>query len=251
MTKYKPKKPRGFLMSLSGQGFWRKSFVVVVQVSVIGFLLTLGVMSHKNTNKPIENTQYDFSIDTLLNKTVNLSEITNEDWIMGDKTAEVSMVVFSNINCIHCAGFHLTTKKLVQNNKDKVNLIYRHFPVISLYPDSPKKAEAVECAGELGGNDIFWRYLNVLFTSAPMLQISELPQIAEDIGLNRKKFEQCLDSNRHTKKIRKHSVDAKGAGAIGTPFLVIVFDDIKIPISGAVSYGKIENIINKLLTVKK
>jgi len=108
-------------------------------------------------------------IDSALNKTnpnattsINLAPVTDQDWLFGDKNAALTIVEYSDIDCPFCKRFHTTMQQVISDYKGQVNWVYRHFPLTSLHPDAMLKANAVECVGEIGGNDKFLQYLDKL-----------------------------------------------------------------------------------------
>ena len=181
---------------------------------------------------------------------IRLAAVTDDDWIRGDKNAPISVVEFSDTECPFCKRFHPTMQRLVEEYPDDVNWVYPHFPLTSIHPKAPKESEATECAGELAGNDGFWKYVDRLFEVTPSnnnLDLTQLPQIAEDVGINRSKFETCLNSNKYAQKVQDHTNQAIAAGAQGTPYSVLVVGDQKIPVSGAVPYEQLKTIIDSVL----
>jgi len=179
-----------------------------------------------------------------------MAPVTQKDWIRGNRNAQVSVVEYSDFECPFCKRAEPTLKQLLAEYDGKVNLIYRHFPLTQLHPKAVKEAEASECAGELGGNEAFWKYLDRLFEITPSnngLEESELPNIAEYVGLNRGKFEECLNSGRHNQKVQDHAANAVAAGGTGTPYFVIVKGDTKVPVSGAVPLDFFKARIDPLL----
>ncbi len=181
---------------------------------------------------------------------ITLQPITSKDWVKGNRNAKISVVEFSDTECPFCQRFHPTMQQVISTYGDKVNWVYRHFPLTSLHPKAPKEAEATECAGELGGNDAFWRYVDRLFEITPAnngLDPAELPKIAEFVGLNRGRFEECLNSGKYAQKVQDHADQAVAAGGRGTPYSVIVVGDQKIPVSGAVPFEQLKNLINSAL----
>ena len=123
---------------------------------------------------------------------------------------------------------------------DKVAWVYRHFPIDELHPKARKEAEASECANELGGNDKFWAYIDRLFAITPSnnrLEPTELPKIAEYVGLDKTPFESCLASGKYAEKISNDLKDAGSAGARGTPYsLVVAENGKKFVIPGALPF---------------
>ena len=79
------------------------------------------------------------------------------------------------------------------------------------------------------------------------LDLAELPNFAEQIGLNKAKFEECLNSGKFTEKVNQMAEDAVNAGAQGTPHNIIVFGDQKTPVAGAYPIEQFKSIIDPLL----
>jgi len=181
---------------------------------------------------------------------VKMQPITKDDWIRGDKNAPIKVVEYSDTECPFCKRQHETLKQLVDEYKGQVAWVYRHFPIPSLHSKAPKEAEALECAGSLGGNDAFWKYTDMVYENTPTndgLDPAEIPKYAEKIGLDKAKFEACLSSGKFTEKVNQMSDDAVSAGARGTPHNVVVFGDQKIPVAGAYPIEQFKSIIDPLL----
>lgn len=182
-------------------------------------------------------------------RAIQLAAVTDDDWVRGKKDAKVSVVEFSDTECPFCKRFHPTMQRLIEEYPDDVNWVYRHFP-LSIHPKAAKEAEATECAGELGGQDGFWNYVDRLFEVTPSnngLDPAQLPQIAEEVGLDRAKFEVCLNSGKYAQKVQDHLNQATAAGANGTPYSVVVVGGQKTPVSGAVPYEQLKSIIDSVI----
>ena len=176
--------------------------------------------------------------------------VTDDDWYRGGKNAEVTIVEFSDLECPFCKTFHPTMQQVVDEYGDKVKWVYRHFPLTSIHSKAQKEAEAAECAGELGGNTGFWSYIDRVYEVTPSnngLDLAKLPEIAQEIGLNKQKFETCLNSGKYAKKVQADAQSGVAAGARGTPYSVIIAGDQKIPLSGAMPFAQIKSAIDSLL----
>lgn len=172
----------------------------------------------------------------------SIRPISGDDHILGNPDAQIKLVEFSDTECPYCKAFHETMNTIANEyGKDgKVAWVYRHLPLDSLHSKARKESEATECAAELGGNVKFWEYTNNLYLITPSnngLNLAELPNIAEAIGLDRTQFEECLSSGRTAPKVEEDVKEAVANGANGTPFNIII--DKKgnqIPFSGAYPY---------------
>ncbi len=186
--------------------------------------------------------------------------VGKKDHILGDPSAIVKVVEFSDFECPFCKRVHPTLQRLMKEYGEtgKVALVYRHFPLDSLHQKARKEAQASECANELGGNNAFWAYADRLFEVTPSndhLDLSLLPKIAKDIGLDRSKFEACLAGDMRGGKYADHIEadvqDAIASGGEGTPYIVVIAPDGEtFPISGAQPYSAFKAIIELALTKK-
>lgn len=182
---------------------------------------------------------------------INIKAVTTDDHVRGDlNKAQAVVVEFSDLECPFCKRFHNTMKQVVDVYDERVAWVYRHFPLDQLHSKARKEAEATECAAELGGNKGFWAYIDKLFEVTPSnnrLKLEQLPEIAKQIGLDTKEFQNCLDSGRYADKVQSQYQDAVDSGGRGTPYSVVLTrDGQKIPISGALSLEKVKTILDPL-----
>ena len=174
---------------------------------------------------------------------IKIEPVTGDDHILGNPKAPIMIVEFSDTECPYCKTFHATMHQVIDTygKTGKVAWVYRHFPIDNIHSKARKEAEATECAAELGGNDGFWKYLDNLYKITPSnneLDLSLLPKIAEDSGLDKEKFVTCLDSGKYADKVEKDYQDAVAAGGQGTPYPVIITKREKIPINeGAIPFS--------------
>jgi protein-disulfide isomerase len=156
------------------------------------------------------------------------------------------MIIYSDADCPFCSKFHETINQLLKDYAGKLKVIYRHFPLAQLHPEAPKKAEAIECVGELGGNTKVWLFLDKLFvTTKPKL--TELGATAKSIGVDQTKFQTCLDSGKYATKVSTQASGAQTAGAQGTPYSLLIKGANVIPINGAYPIAEIKKILDDLL----
>lgn len=184
--------------------------------------------------------------------TVNAKPVSSDDHILGNPNAEIIIVEYSDLECPYCKQFHETMHRVIDEyGKDgKVAWVYRHFPLAQLHSKAAKEAEATECATELGGNTKFWEYTDRLFEITPSnngLDLNLLPQIAEDVGLNRSDFEKCLDSGKYEEAIEDAVQEAFDAGGRGTPHNIMIVGDEQIEIPGAQPFTAIKAAIEAAL----
>lgn len=182
---------------------------------------------------------------------INISPVTERDHIIGSRNAAAVVIEYSDIECPFCKVFHYTMKEVVSHYQGDVAWVYRHFPIAQLHANATREAEATECAAELGGNEAFWRYLDLIFertNSNDSLDLALLPEMAAEIGLNKEAFSTCLSSGRHSEYVRKSVEEAVKAGARGTPYSVIITKDgRKEVINGAEPFESVRTKIDALI----
>ncbi|MCC7482143.1 MAG: thioredoxin domain-containing protein [Hyphomicrobiales bacterium] len=184
----------------------------------------------------------------------SVKPVNSEDHIRGDVNASVKIVEFSDFECPFCKQFHKTMQQLMDKygKSGKVAWIYRHFPIDELHPKARKEAQAAECAFELGGNSAFWAYADKVFDVTPSnnrLDLALLPQIAQDIGLDRAKFETCLEGDvrggKYATHIESNVQDATASGGTGTPYSLVIGPKGEVtPINGAQIYRVVKEVID-------
>ncbi|HEY5546319.1 MAG TPA: thioredoxin domain-containing protein [Gemmatimonadaceae bacterium] len=133
----------------------------------------------------------------------------------GPQRAPVTIVEFTDYQCPYCKRqFYETYDALLALNGDQVRYVVRNFPVSGLHPDAQKAAEAAECAFEQGK---FWEYHDALFELSPAIPRDTLTQISVRLGLDRVRFDRCLDSGKKEPVVQKDLADGGRYGVRGTP----------------------------------
>ncbi|MBT4850146.1 thioredoxin domain-containing protein [Candidatus Parcubacteria bacterium] len=221
---------------------------------VIGFFILLGFMlsdkvdtngGNKNSNTNANTNVVDNGANNNLpSQDIVLRPVDeNKDWISGNPDGDITIVEFSDVDCPFCTRFHEAMNQVVSDNSN-VRWVYRHFPLTGLHPEAMKKAEAVECVGELGGNDKVWSFLDSLFAGSETL--ANIGDVAAGVGVDKNKFQECLDSGKYTSKVNESASQAQKAGAKGTPYSVIISGDKTTAIPGALPAESIQAMLDSL-----
>lgn len=223
-------------------------FIIPLSIILAGAFIGAGVyLSGKNNPSRIDVLGQNKDSKNIEEVTVN--PVTAADHILGNPNAPVMIIEFSDTECPFCKVFHNTLHRIINEYgaTGKVAWVYRQFPIASLHKKSHKEAVATECANELGGNDAFWKYLDLVFArtqSDDSLDPAELPKIAKDVGLDVSKFNTCLSSTKYDNVILQDSQDAVRSGADGTPHVVIISSTgEKVSIKGSQSYETMKAVV--------
>lgn len=183
----------------------------------------------------------------------------DDDPVMGDKKAPLTLIEFSDFECGNCKLFFLQTLPLLKENyinKGKLKLVYRDFPVRSHEPLATKQAIAAACAREQGGDVSYYAFHDKIFLTTTSggrgMKEEQLPQIVNDLNLDNVKFNGCFESDKYKSEVEKDFNEGMGMGVTGTPtfFLGKSSDDGIIKgtkISGAMPYAAFKILIEELL----
>jgi protein-disulfide isomerase len=148
------------------------------------------------------------------------------DHIRGNPDAALSLIEYSDFECPYCKRFHATPKRLLDTYGDRLNWVYRHYPLAFHNPVAQKQAEATECARELGGVEAFWRYTDALYdrttSGGKGFPIPKLVPLAEELGLDRAAFADCLEGGRHAAKVQEDLDEGTAIGITGTPGSILL-----------------------------
>lgn len=167
------------------------------------------------------------------------------DHIRGNPKAKFTVIEYSDFECPFCKRHHPTLVQLLEKNDD-INWVYRHYP-LSFHPSAEPAALASECAAELGGNDGFWKYADIVMNDQS-LTVDKLIPAAKQAGLDEAKFKECYESGKYKQKVQDQMNAGASAGVQGTPGNFILNNETKEAreLSGAVPLANFESILTSM-----
>jgi protein-disulfide isomerase len=160
----------------------------------------------------------------------------------GGTRAPVTIVEFADYECPYCKRAADTVKQILDTYGDQVRFAYRDFP-LQMHPNARPAAEAARCAGAQGK---FWEYHDRLFATAD-LSVTQLGTLADEVGLDRAKFDECLATDTFVPAIDRDLADANNLGIDGTP----VFYVNGRLLDGAQPFEKFKEVIDEELGLAK
>ena len=146
---------------------------------------------------------------------------------LGPKTAPVTIVEYSDLQCGHCRKNHVILKDLLERRPTDVRVIYRHFPLdqscneaipSTIHPHACRAAEAAECAARQGR---FMEMLDLLFDNQNQLFEAKLFKLAASLGLDDAAFGSCMKGRQTLSQIVADSEAGAGLHLTSTPTLFI------------------------------
>lgn len=182
----------------------------------------------------------------------------DDDPVMGDQKARLVLVEFSDFQCPFCARFVQETLPEIENDyikTGKLRYVFRDFPITGAHKDAFKAAMASGCALDQGK---YWEMHDRLFENQTAFTVHNLTQRAEAIGLNKEKFQQCLNNNEYETEIQNDFAEGLKAGVNQTPTFFLGLTQPNSPklkvltvITGAKSYAVFKAAIDSALQLAK
>ncbi|TRZ64273.1 MAG: DsbA family protein [Spirochaetia bacterium] len=179
----------------------------------------------------------------------------DDDVILGDSKAPLTVFIFSDYQCPFCGKFYQEAERQIRENyvkTGKINMVYKDLAFLG--QESTDASEAADCAKDQGK---YWDYHDAIFET----EIKELKKsgnsentgnlnretfkkIATDLKMNVDDFLSCYDSKKYASEVEKDTNEAKTVIAqISTP-TIFIGDKI---IQGAYPYATFSQAIDEAL----
>lgn len=167
---------------------------------------------------------------------------TDDDPSLGPEDAPVTIIMFSDYQCVFCQRWYLEVMlPLMQNYEGKIRFVYRDFPLSSIHASATATAEAANCAGEQGK---YWDFFNLVFSGYDTLSDETIQKYAISINLDIEKFNQCVSSHKFQAEVEADYSYAAALGVQSTPTFFVN----GIPIIGAQPYETFKTLIDQELS---
>jgi protein-disulfide isomerase len=226
-----------------------KKLIPVAAGIAIVIAIIAGIMA-SNSNVDTGTAQQGNESNAEVSKLSFSSLTSGGSAVRGDPSAPVTIVEFSDFQCPNCGRFaRNTAPQIVEEyiETGKANMVYKHFPIRG--PDSIAASLASQCANEQGK---FWEFHDLLFNSqeaegSGWASPANMKEFASELGLDREKFDSCLDSERYSSFVENDFAFAREIGATGTPTFVVVKSDGSEPegILGAQPFSSFKAVLDK------
>jgi protein-disulfide isomerase len=174
---------------------------------------------------------------------------TDDQPVKGNPAAPATIVEFTDYQCPSCASMQPIIERLLKEFGDKVRLVVRDFP-LRQHAYAFKAAEAAEAARDQGK---YWEYAALLYGAQTALSVEDLKKYASQLGLDRQRFDQALDSGKYADQVRRDMEDGLKAGVNSTPVFYIngkqvpanTYETLKHALEAALQVGTKTNATSK------
>ena len=142
------------------------------------------------------------------------------------RPVKMTILEFADFQCPHCKMASEILHTFVKS-RDDVQLIFMSFPLDGSCNPAIERASngrscwlasATYCATQ---QDKGWQMHDHIFEMFNEVQRSQLPEIAEGLGLNVDNFSECLDADSTLEAIRSQARQGEQANITGTPTLFV------------------------------
>jgi protein-disulfide isomerase len=174
--------------------------------------------------------------------------VSSADPVWGDRSAPVTLVELSDLQCPFCARAEPTIEALKAKYGPKtLRVVWKNLP-LSFHKDAALAAESAEGVFELAGIEAFHRFVGLVFANQSKLSAEAFVGWARDAGVtDTERFERGLWKHEWASKVAKDTDLAKKLGVAGTPHFFIN----GVSLSGAQPIGKFEALIDQELAKAK
>lgn len=150
-------------------------------------------------------------------------EITDTDWVRGERQAKVSLVEYGDFQCPACANYEPLVQRLLQEFPKDLRLVYRHFPLDTIHRNAYAASRASEAAGKQGK---FWEMHDILYERQKDWEktsnVKEMFVVyAKELGLDEEKFKSDFDSKEIEERINHDLASGRRVGINSTPTFIL------------------------------
>jgi protein-disulfide isomerase len=137
--------------------------------------------------------------------------------ILGEKAAAVTLVVFSDFQCPHCANAAKSLRTIVEESNGRVRMAYRNFP-LSRQKTSMYLAVTGLAAHRQGK---FWQMHDALYENRTRLNPDVIEGLADEVGMDVEQFQDDLLDPALEAQVRADQEAGVKLGVRGTPAIFI------------------------------
>jgi len=136
---------------------------------------------------------------------------------LGNPSAPVTLILFSDFQCPFCSKLVPVIEEIALAYPDTVKIVFKHFPLRNHRYASLAALAAI--AAQQQGK--FWEFHDQLFQLQKELDQDKIMEVAQNLGLDIKKFTSDVGGEDAKNQLTKDLNDGQAAGVRGTPTVFI------------------------------
>lgn len=167
--------------------------------------------------------------------------VQENDWVLGNPEASVVLVEYADFQCPACATYHEVVKEVMETYGDRIQYVYRHYPLTQIHRNAIPAAQASEAAGLQGK---FFEMQDLLFErqsdwSNDNAIVGTFEDYANELGLDVEQFKTDYASDAVSDKVRTNLREAQSLGLTGTPSFILDGRVLTSPPGNAEGFGRL------------
>jgi protein-disulfide isomerase len=112
----------------------------------------------------------------------------------------VTVVEYGDFECAACGQAYHAVKILLDRFRDRMQFVFRQFPLREVHLDAERAAEAAESAG---GQDRFWQMHDLLFENQCHLKAESLREYAATAGVELGRFDSEMRGHLYRQRVQE------------------------------------------------
>ena len=220
----------------------------ILGIIIISIIAGIAALASSSDNESNSFEQYDVD----MSRTHGSISTALGSPVLGNPDAPITIVEFGDYQCHQCHNWFVNTKPMIMRDyieTGKANLVFVDFAFLG--KDSLKAAQATYCADD---QNMYWEYHGTLYTSQESkidngwANTERLKAFAFSLNLDMELFNECLDSDKYSKRVQYNSQQARDNGVNGTPGFFIVGPDYnQKQIGGAQPFSVFKSVLDSMV----
>lgn len=211
----------------------------VIVIGIVALLIALSGGSRINVN----------DIDASAPQKASKQSGDIADHVFGKTGGKVTLIEYGDFQCGPCGSIHPVVKSITEEYKDRLQYIFRNYPITDSHPNARAAAASVEAAGMQGK---YWEMHDKIYetqTDWSDLSIDErskfFESLAEELKLDTQKFKSDIAKTAISQKINYDQALGAKSGVDATPTFFL--NGRKLSTSDYSSEAKFKDTIDKEL----
>ncbi len=158
-----------------------------------------------------------------------IEALSEKDHYKSRTDSPYTVIEYVDLDCPYCQKLYLAQRQVYAATfLEKINHVYRLFPLTELHPFAAKKILLAECVAENRGEDIFFQFIDAYFLTkrvgAPMEDFT--PLVAKYI--NAEQIASCQNDAVLKGRITDSVASAVRTGVYSTPSMALLKDGVLV-----------------------
>jgi len=140
--------------------------------------------------------------------------VSDQDHRQGPDDAPVQLVEYGDYECSYCGRAYTIVKAVQERLGQRMQLVFRNFPLSTIHPSAELAAEAAEAAGAQGR---FWEMHDALFENQTELGADLVIALAQGLALDLPRYMRELSERVYKERVQRDFLGGVRSGVNGTP----------------------------------